>query len=131
MDYETLSERFNETERTLLAKMKKAGCTELAIAKTNYQGGSSALLLHSDGSWSVSSAMGGYHINNPLLEKLLEKYAKLTDHKFLDQVGSYDDRYDCQRVYLNDLQRFLDSNRKRLLTNMLNDMVSVELSLLK
>lgn len=111
-----LEDYFCGLERQLMARMNAAGLESVTIVSIQFRGGESALIANSDGSWDVKRADTSYPINNPLLDKLLEKFALLTEKEFQEKVGDSSlGNWECERMRLNELQRMLENHRDVLL----------------
>lgn len=119
-----------KVERRLLERMRNSGVASVAIVSVPFQGGESALILSGSGSWAVKSMMGSYNIANPLLDKLLEKFALITSSEFQDKFGNNNQNdYECERQRLRDLEKLLRLKRRELMVAFLGKMVSALLPL--
>lgn len=119
----SLREYFYTLEARILDRLVQLRRDSVVIASTNFQGGESTLVYKSDDTWWVGSVAGPYMIHNPLLDKLLEKYALITDAEFQQKVGVASlDNWECERMRLRELEKMLKKNRDILLVKFVEEM---------
>lgn len=127
---ENLEIQFFILEQDLIHEVKLSGKMSVPISAIPFRGGESALVLHINGDWSFKSAVGSYKINNPTLNKILEKFALLTDREFQETVGDSNSQdWDCERMRLRALENMLQEKYTVLLKNLIDQMREVYRSL--
>lgn len=120
-----LEERFYALEKYILDRLLQLGKDSIVIASTSFQGGESKLIYNSNNIWSVNSIAGQYPVHNPLLDKLIEKYALITNIEFQQKVGiSSLPNWECERMRLREMEKMLKENRAALLAQFVEEMES-------
>lgn len=120
-----LEERFYALEKYILDRLLQLGKDSIVIASTSFQGGESKLIYNSNNIWSVNSIAGQYPVHNPLLDKLIEKYALITNIEFQQKVGiSSLPNWECERMRLREMEKMLKENRASLLAQFVEEMES-------
>ena len=67
-----------------------------------------------DNNWWLRSPQRNYRVEDPSLDYLLEKYARLMDPDFNKNVGDHA-LYDTEEDYVKASQRYVQSNRDKFL----------------